>query len=95
MDFEKLTQAELVDFLNGYPDIITDSNQPLSEQARQLFEILLGQGQAIQEYPEPIIDLYEAYLVQSKVGSTPKYTYQQILRLSDQDYRDIAVISSY
>jgi len=89
MEFDKLTEAELREFLEFYPNIQTNPNLSLIQRARQLYEILRLNPSS--RYPDFIIDLaraqylkkmYEPYLQMQ-----PPYTSEQISNMTYDDLR--------
>lgn len=80
MDFSKLSETELRQFLLDHPDIPLRGGSA-AEQATNLFNRLKNNPN--QSYPETIVDLYLASLIQEKLTDTNKYTFEQIFSASN------------
>lgn len=82
MDWSKLSQTELYQFLDLYPDIPRDQNLSLQEQAQQLFEQLSLDPSSV--YPDSVIDLTLASRLAPKLEAMSPYQIEDITSLSDQ-----------
>lgn len=87
MNFSYFPKWDLLEFLSSYPEIPIQGKN-LIEQATHLFNQLRLTPDQV--FPEFVVDLYLASLLEPKIPKDIKYTVQQLLSLSDSGITNLA-----